>query len=93
MPVNKILEIFQLEQYAWLLVAHGFPQNLAQKHSLDYIDDMLAEVAEQDKERFLSLLNTLTVMSKDIRRPYKTPKQTLTKSALGGMTPPAPRAP
>ena len=45
MPVNKILSIFQLEQYGWLLLAHGFPQNLTQKHSLDYID-MLAEVAE-----------------------------------------------
>ena len=34
---------------------------------------MMLKVDEHDQERFLSLLNTLTIMSKDIKKSEKTP--------------------
>lgn len=37
LPVNKILEIFELEQYAFLLSEYGFPYKLTHKNSRDYI--------------------------------------------------------
>lgn len=49
LPINKILEIFHLQHYSSLLVAHGYPHRLTQKDSLHYIEEMLDEVAEEDK--------------------------------------------
>jgi hypothetical protein len=47
---------------------HGFPHKLADKKSMKFIDDILEQVDETDQERFLSLMNTLTIMSKDLKR-------------------------
>ena len=74
-PISKILEIFQLEKYGPLLSSYGFPEKLTSRKSLTYLDEMMAEVAEKDKERFLSLLNTLTIMSKDVKKPKSALKQ------------------
>ena len=66
-PINKILQIFQLQQYAHLLSMHKFVNTLV---SLDdnhpHFNEMLLQVEEKDRERFASLLHTLIVMSRSI---------------------------
>lgn len=84
MPINKILQIFELEQYAFLLAEYGFPHNLASTDSKACIDSMLERVDELDQERFLSLLNTLTIMSKDYRKPSITPPGSKSKKSIQG---------
>ena len=82
LPFHRILEIFQLEKYSSLLISYGFPEKLAQKKSLDYIDEMVEKVDEKDKERFFSLLNTLIIMSKDLKKVEKTPVTNKSKKSI-----------
>lgn len=56
---------------------------------MEYLDEMIEEVDERDKERFLSLLNTLTIMSKDVQRNSKTPKSASKQNKVHYPPPPS----
>ena len=64
----KILELFHLEKYAKVMRDFGFPDQLRHRDSGGFVEEMLKEVDEDDQERFLALMNTLIIMSKDIKK-------------------------
>lgn len=74
-PINKILEIFQLQQYAHLLAMHKFVNTLASLEEGNLqLSEILLQVEEKDRERFSSLLHTLIIMSKNMNSNEKSSK-------------------
>jgi hypothetical protein len=64
-----MLEIFQLQQYVGLMAAYAFPlRKGARQGAREGREELMAQVAEGDRERFASLLNTLVAMSREARR-------------------------
>jgi hypothetical protein len=67
-PINKMLEIFQLEQYSPLLASNGFPHQFNNKKSMQMLDEMVEHVSEKDKKRFIFFLKTFDIMSKAVKK-------------------------